>query len=32
MLGHYHVQTASESTDLNRDFRSFDIGLKQLYE
>ena len=32
MLGHYHVQTARESTDLNRDFCSFAIRLKQLYE
>ena len=27
-----HVQTASESPDLNMDLRSFDNGIKQLYK
>ena len=27
-----HVQTARESPDLNMDCRSFDNGLKQLYD
>ena len=27
-----YVQTARESPDLNMDFRSFDNGLKHLYE